>query len=119
MLFGAVAVTFVVQMAFNFLAQSLFRRKGINGVSNLKWSGIFFSVLLGFALGAMVGAGLIVALGTDPAGFMGQTGAAHLDPAGGWALMAPALLFFTLAGLSKKTVEEGDPADPTDGGLIG
>jgi uncharacterized membrane protein YoaK (UPF0700 family) len=55
MLYGNVAVTFVVQMAFNFLIQSAFKRKGINGEPNLKWSGIFFLTLLGFASGGAIG----------------------------------------------------------------
>jgi uncharacterized membrane protein YoaK (UPF0700 family) len=55
MLYGNVAVTFVVQMAFNFLVQSFFRKTGINGEPNLKWSGIFFLVLLGFASGGAIG----------------------------------------------------------------
>lgn len=55
MLYGAVAVTFVVQMAFNFLAQSFFARTGINGDPNIKWAGLFFFVLLGFAGGGAVG----------------------------------------------------------------
>lgn len=55
MLYGAVAVTFVVQMAFNFLVQSVFSSRGINGEPNLFWSGLFFLVLLGFAGGGALG----------------------------------------------------------------
>jgi len=55
MLYGNVAVTFVVQMAFNFLIQSAFKREGINGEPNLKWAGIFFLTLLGFAAGGAIG----------------------------------------------------------------
>ncbi|SHO66597.1 Uncharacterized membrane protein YoaK, UPF0700 family [Pseudoxanthobacter soli DSM 19599] len=55
MLYGNVAVTFVVQMAFNFLVQGLFKRTGIEGQPNLLWSGIFFLVLLGFAAGGGIG----------------------------------------------------------------
>ncbi len=55
MLYGAVAVTFVVQMAFNFLVQSAFSNSGVNGEPNLFWSGLFFFVLLGFAGGGAVG----------------------------------------------------------------
>lgn len=55
MLYGNVAVTFVVQMAFNFLIQGLFKRQGINGEPNLMWSGIFFLILLGFAAGGGIG----------------------------------------------------------------
>lgn len=55
MLYGAVAVTFVVQMAFNFLFQSMFKKIGINGETNLKWAGIFFLTLLGFSGGAAIG----------------------------------------------------------------
>ncbi|MET0811679.1 MAG: YoaK family protein [Microbacterium sp.] len=57
MLYGNVAVTFVVQMAFNFLVQSAFKREGINGATNLKWAGLFFMVLLGFSAGAAAGFG--------------------------------------------------------------
>ncbi|MFB8387590.1 DUF1275 family protein [Microbacterium sp. NPDC055910] len=55
MLYGAVAVTFVVQMAFNFLVQAAFKKEGINGTPNLKWAGIFFLTLLGFAGGGAIG----------------------------------------------------------------
>ena len=55
MLYGAVAVTFVVQMAFNFLMQSALSKKGINGEPNLFWSGVFFLVLLGFCAGGGLG----------------------------------------------------------------
>ena len=55
MLYGNVAVTFVVQMAFNFMAQSFFKKNGINGESNLMWAGIFFFVLFGFAIGGALG----------------------------------------------------------------
>lgn len=118
-LYGAVAVTFVVQMSFNFLAQSFFKRKGIEGQSNLKWAAIFFSVLLGFAGGGMLGAWLIVLLGTDPSGFMGEHGPAHLDPSGGWVLMIAAALFFLLAAFSGRWIRENKEADPTPGGYMG
>ena len=55
MLYGNIAVTFVVQMAFNFLVQSFFKKEGINGEPNIKWSGIFFGILLGFAGGGAIG----------------------------------------------------------------
>ncbi|GAA3634535.1 hypothetical protein GCM10022200_17230 [Microbacterium awajiense] len=55
MLYGAVAVTFVVQMAFNFLVQAAFSKEGINKTPNLKWAGIFFLTLLGFAGGGGIG----------------------------------------------------------------
>ena len=42
MLYGNVAVTFVVQMAFNFLAQSLFEKEGVDGEPNVVWAGTFF-----------------------------------------------------------------------------
>ncbi len=118
-LYGAVAVTFVVQMAFNFLAQSLFAKKGLDGQSNLKWSGVFFSVLLGFASGGALGAWLIVLMGTDPTGFMGESGPAHLEPNGGWVLMLVAALFFLLALISGKRIQEHESADPTPGGYMG
>lgn len=118
-LYGAVAVTFVVQMSFNFLAQALFKKTGIQGKSNLKWSATFFSVLLGFAAGGMLGAWLIVIMGTDPSGFMGKDGPAHLDPSGGWVLMLVAVLFFVLAALSGSAIKHHKPADPTSGGYMG
>lgn len=55
MLYGNVAVTFVVQMAFNFLIQAAFTKQGINGTPNIKWAGIFFLTLLGFAGGGAIG----------------------------------------------------------------
>ncbi|MCF3934811.1 DUF1275 domain-containing protein [Acuticoccus sp. M5D2P5] len=55
MLYGNVAVTFVVQMAFNFLVQSFFKKEGINGEPNLMWAGLFFLILLGFAAGGGIG----------------------------------------------------------------
>ncbi len=55
MLYGAVAVTFVVQMAFNFLMQAAFKKQGVNGEPNLYWSGLFFFVLLGFCGGGGIG----------------------------------------------------------------
>ncbi|MFK3669400.1 DUF1275 family protein [Leifsonia aquatica] len=55
MLYGAVAVTFVVQAAFNYLAQALFAKSGINDDPNLRWSGLFFLILSGFAAGGAVG----------------------------------------------------------------
>jgi uncharacterized membrane protein YoaK (UPF0700 family) len=55
MLFGAVAVTFVIQMAFNFLTQAAFKREGINNETNLYWAGVFFLTLLGFGGGGAIG----------------------------------------------------------------
>ncbi|WP_162559891.1 DUF1275 domain-containing protein [Methylobacterium radiodurans] len=49
MLFGAVAVTSVVQIAFNFVAQSLFSTTGPKGKLNMSWAAIFFLTLLSFA----------------------------------------------------------------------
>lgn len=118
MLFGAVAVTFVVQMAFNFLIQAAFKREGNGGVSNLKWSGIFFAVLAGFAGGGLVGALIIIGLGTDPTGFMGD-GARHLDPTGGWVLILVALIFVLLAALSYYSRKTGTDPDPVYGDLVG
>lgn len=98
MLYGAVAVTFVVQMAFNFVAQSLFSRKGINGEPNLMWAGLFFSVLIGFAAGGGVGFFL---------------DARVLDHASLFLSAALALALALRATATPKT------ADPTSGGLIG
>ena len=115
MLFGAVAVTFVVQMAFNFLVQSRFSRNGINGYPNLKWSGIFFLVLLGFASGGAIGALLVTLGGTKP-----SIGA---DPAdivanGGFALLLPALVLAIMSALAVRESRAGRNPDPTPGGLI-
>ena len=84
------AVTFGVQMAFNFLVQAAFNRTGINGEPNLKWAGIFFFILIGFLVDAV----------TD--------GVALFLP----AVIALVLGFVTLA-------DRGRRIDPTPGGLIG
>ncbi|MBN0038889.1 DUF1275 domain-containing protein [Cellulosimicrobium cellulans] len=55
MLYGNIAVTSVVQMAFNFLMQSAFTKQGPNGETNIKWAGIFFLTILGFSGGAAIG----------------------------------------------------------------
>lgn len=50
MLYGNVAVTLVVQLAFSYIAQALFGKKGAakNGF-------LYFQVLVGFAIGALMG----------------------------------------------------------------
>ncbi|WP_099332190.1 YoaK family protein [Actinomyces minihominis] len=58
MLYGNVAVTLVVQLAFNYLMQSFFSKKDAAGTSNLYNSGLYFLVLLGFAGGGAIGFGL-------------------------------------------------------------
>lgn len=98
MLYGNVAVTFVVQMAFNFLAQSLFRKNGINGEPNLMWAGIFFLVLLGFATGGAFGFLIDLRL---------------LDHASLFLAAAIALVIALRARSMPKA------ADPSQGGLIG
>ena len=60
MLYGNVAVTLVVQLAFNYLMQSFFSKTAPDGSSNLRNSGLYFLVLLGFAGGGAVGFGLDV-----------------------------------------------------------
>lgn len=97
MLYGNVAVTFVVQMAFNFLVQSAFKREGINGSTNLSWAGLFFLVLLGFSAGAAIGFGADQLL----------NGASILIPA-----VILLLLFFVTLGKGFKNV------DPTPGGTF-
>lgn len=96
MLYGNVAVTFVVQMAFNFLVQAAFKKEGINGQANLAWSGVFFLILLGFSGGAAVGF------------------AADHFIANGASIFVPALILLALAlvalGRRSKNV------DPTPGG---
>jgi uncharacterized membrane protein YoaK (UPF0700 family) len=98
MLYGNVAVTFVVQMAFNFLIQAAFSRRGLEGESNLKWSGLFFFILLGFAAGGAIG--FLVDARTD-----------------GVALFIPAILATILGVITFR--ERHGPIDPTPGGLIG
>ncbi|WP_395665019.1 YoaK family protein [Methylocella sp.] len=98
MLYGNVAVTFVVQMAFNFLVQGLFKKNGINSEPNLMWAGVFFSVLLGFAAGG--GLGFYVDLNV-------------LNHASLFISAALALILTAMALRNPKT------ADPTQGGLIG
>ena len=98
MLYGNVAVTFVVQMAFNFLVQAAFNRTGIDGEPNLKWAGIFFFILIGFAAGGATG--FLVDAVTD--------GVALFLP----AVIALVLGFVTLA-------DRGRRIDSTPGGLIG
>lgn len=95
MLYGNVAVTFVVQMAFNFLVQSAFKREGLNGSTNLRWAGLFFMVLLGFSSGAAIGFGADQIL----------NGASIFIP----AVILIALFFVSLARGFKKL-------DPTPGG---
>ncbi len=96
MLYGAVAVTFVVQMASNALVQSAFTNKGINGEPNLFWSGLFFFVLLGFAGGGAIGffmdllfSGASIALGS-----------------------------ILILGLAIISVNRRSPDDPTPGGTF-
>lgn len=101
MLFGALAVTFLFQMTFNFLARATFRREGLDGVANVKWAGTFFSVLLGFILGAFGGVGFLVLFGAKGVGAAGGL-------AGGWLLVIVAILFLMLAGFSKQTRHEGE-----------
>lgn len=98
MLYGAVAVTFVIQMAFNFLAQAMFRKEGINGEPNLMWAGIFFLTLFGFAAGGGIGFHLDRMVLGDASIFLAALIAALLAIR---AMSAPKL------------------ADPTSGGLIG
>lgn len=58
MLYGNVAVTLVVQLAFNYLMQAFFSKRAADGSSNLYNSGLYFLVLLGFAGGGAAGFGL-------------------------------------------------------------
>lgn len=99
MLYGNVAVTFVVQMAFNFLIQSVFNKKGINGEPNLMWAGIFFLVLLGFAGGGAIGffADKYITAG---------------------ALILPALIALVLFMIARTDTHEGERVDPTAGGTF-
>lgn len=98
MLYGNVAVTFVVQMAFNFLAQSLFKKEGINGEPNLVWAGIFLSILLGFAAGGAIGFLVDIRVTDHASLFLGA------------AIMV--IIALVAAGRPKA-------ADPTPGGMIG
>lgn len=96
MLYGNVAVTFVVQMAFNFLVQSFFKRKGINGEPNLMWSGIFFLTLLGFAGGGAIG-------------FLVDKVVAN-----GASIFIPAVIALVLVGIASS--RKFRDVDPTPGG---
>lgn len=59
MLYGNIAVTMVVQLAFNHLTQAFFRVP----FQNLTSSGLYFLVLLGFSGGGFAGAALTKAFG--------------------------------------------------------
>lgn len=111
MLYGNVAVTFVVQMAFNFLVQAVFQRDGIDDEPNLRWAGIFFYVLFGFAAGGAIGSVLVALSGwsIDPTATHGWGG----------ALWLPAALLIALAVLAVPRMIDRDDPDPTPGGLIG
>lgn len=98
MLYGNVAVTFVVQMAFNFLVQGLFKKTGINGEPNMMWAGVFFSVLLGFAGGGAIGFYLDMHM---------------IDHA---SMFLSAFIAFVLMMLALRNPKA---AGPTSGGLIG
>lgn len=100
MLYGNVAVTFVVQMAFNFLIQSFFSKKGINGEPNLMWAAIFFLILLGFSAGGAIG-------------FLVDS---YID---GTALFLPAAIALVLGLISLRERIAARAVDPTPGGLIG
>lgn len=99
MLFGAVAVTFVVQMAFNFVVQSLFKPTGPKGKSNMSWAGIFFLTLIFFAGGGAIGY--------------------LLDQQfSGAGIFLPAVVALVIGLISLREPRTLDP-DPTPGGLIG
>lgn len=101
MLYGNVAVTFVVQMAFNFLIQGLFKKEGINGEPNLYWSGIFFLVLLGFAAGG--GIGFLIG------GYVLDTG----------AIILPATMALIIGIIAfREARREGRAVDPSAGGTF-
>jgi uncharacterized membrane protein YoaK (UPF0700 family) len=97
MLYGNVAVTFVVQMAFNFLVQRLFKKDGINGEPNLMWGGIFFSILLAFAGGGALGF------------FVDMRVVDHAS-----LFLAAAMVLV----LALRAMAQPNTADPTPGGLI-
>ncbi|PFG18973.1 DUF1275 family protein [Serinibacter salmoneus] len=119
MLYGNVAVTFVVQAAFNFLVQSFINKKGINGEPNLKWSGIFFLVLLGFAGGGAIGALTNVWLGWEHDATQDGVLVNGTPVAGtGWALLLPAALTIILALIAGRQKHRNLDPDPTAGGLI-
>lgn len=109
MLFGALAVTFLIQMTASFLARAAFGRKGLHGVPNIKWAGVFFAVLLGFVLGALGGMGILVLAGANGVGGGAAT-------AGAWVLLVVAVLYFVLAAYSKQTTHEGEsvPEPPSE-----
>ena len=98
MLYGNVAVTFVVQMAFNFLVQRLFKKDGINGEPNLMWARLFFSILLAFAGGGALGFSIDMRF---------------IDHAS--LFLAAAIVLI----LALRALAQPNTADPTSGGLIG
>lgn len=100
MLYGAVAVTFVVQMAFNFLIQGLFKKEGLNGEPNLMWAGIFFLVLLGFAAGG--GIGFLVG------DYVLNSG----------AILLPAAIALVLGIIAVKDAQTPGAVDPSPGGTF-
>jgi uncharacterized membrane protein YoaK (UPF0700 family) len=97
MLYGAVAVTFVLQAASNYLAQALFAKRGINGDPNLRWAGLFFLILAGFAAGGAIGV--------------------RADSIfNGGAIALAALVTLSIAIASVVTERTHGRADPTPGG---
>jgi uncharacterized membrane protein YoaK (UPF0700 family) len=99
MLYGNVAVTFVVQMAANFAVQNLFRKEGINGETNLTWAATFLGVLLSFAAGGALGFFVDIRV---------------LDQASLF-LAAATVLVLSL----RASIHEAGRVDPTPGGFIG
>ena len=97
MLYGAVAVTFVVQAAFNYLAQAALAKRGINNDPNLRWSGLFFLILASFAAGGAVG--VVTDLAFD-----------------GASILLAALITLGIGIASVQTLRRQGRADPTPGG---
>jgi uncharacterized membrane protein YoaK (UPF0700 family) len=99
MLYGNVAVTFVVQMAANFAVLSLFKKEGVNGEPNLTWAGTFFGVLVCFAAGGALGFFIDIRV---------------LDHASLFLAAATVLVLSVRA-----STHEAGRVDPTPGGFVG
>lgn len=94
MIYGNIAVTAVVQTAFSFVGRALARRIHNDGEPHLRWAGIYFLVLLGFAAGAALGSVLD-----------------RLGPS--WAILAAAAITLAIAAIA--ALDHRDRVDPTEG----
>lgn len=107
MLFGAMAITSMVQLGFNFLARGAFKARKLGGVANAAWARIFLGVVGGFLLGSLAGAAILFWVGSGASSGLGVS-----PLGGGLVLLIVAALFFTLAAFSKRN---GPDAVPLEG----